>query len=68
MRKELIGPRLIELRNSQGLTRAELSKETGLTIRAIEGYERGERVPRDEVKIKLADYFDKTVQSIFFDK
>lgn len=68
MRKELIGPRLIELRNSQGLTRAELAKETGLTIRAIEGYERGERVPRDEVKIKLADYFDKTVQSIFFDK
>lgn len=68
MPKELIGPRLTKLRNIQGISREELSRETGLTLRAIEGYERGERIPRDEVKIILANYYNKSVQSIFFDK
>ncbi|QHF59202.1 hypothetical protein Bateq7PJ16_3396 [Bacillus subtilis] len=30
-------------------------------------YETGQRIPRDEIKIKLADYYQKTVQQIFFD-
>ena len=30
-------------------------------------YETGKRIPRDEIKIKLADYYQKTVQQIFFD-
>nr|DAE59471.1 MAG TPA: hypothetical protein [Caudoviricetes sp.]DAK89788.1 MAG TPA: hypothetical protein [Caudoviricetes sp.]DAZ21113.1 MAG TPA: hypothetical protein [Caudoviricetes sp.] len=30
-------------------------------------YECGERIPRDSVKVKLAQYYEKTVQSIFFD-
>ena len=29
-------------------------------------YERGERIPRDEVKIQIAKYFGKTVQEVFF--
>ncbi|MDE8044279.1 helix-turn-helix transcriptional regulator [Erysipelothrix rhusiopathiae] len=68
MEKELIGFRLRELRNGKGITREEVSIATGITLRAIEGYERGERVPRDEVKLKLADFYQKSVQEIFFDK
>jgi len=30
-------------------------------------YELGYRVPRDEIKMKLADYYGVTVQSLFFD-
>nr|DAF29683.1 MAG TPA: hypothetical protein [Caudoviricetes sp.] len=30
-------------------------------------YECGERIPRDSVKVRLAQYYEKTVQSIFFD-
>lgn len=68
MKKELIGLRLRELRNQKGITREEVSIATGITLRAIEGYEGGERVPRDEVKLKLADFYQKSVQEIFFDK
>lgn len=68
MPKELIGPRLSELRTSQGISREELSEATGITLRSIESYERGERVPRDEVKIELAKFYGVSVQAIFFDK
>ena len=29
-------------------------------------YERDERVPRDEVKIRIANFFGKTVQELFY--
>ena len=29
-------------------------------------YENGERIPRDETKIKIAAYYGKTVEEIFF--
>ena len=29
-------------------------------------YERGERIPRDQVKKRIAHYFGKTVEEIFF--
>lgn len=43
-----------------------ISKAIGVTKSSWAMYERGERVPRDEVKIKIANYFGKTVQEIFF--
>ena len=42
-----------------------ISKELGVTKSSWAMYERDERVPRDEVKIRIADYFGKTVQEIF---
>lgn len=44
----------------------QISREIGVTKSSWAMYERGERVPRDEVKIKIANYFGKTVQEIFF--
>ncbi len=47
-------------------TQEEIAKELGLTKSAWANYERGIRVPRDEVKIKIAKFFGKSVQEIFF--
>nr|DAZ75624.1 MAG TPA: repressor protein C2 [Caudoviricetes sp.] len=30
-------------------------------------YENGERIPRDGIKLKIAEYYQKSVQEIFFD-
>lgn len=43
-----------------------IAKEIGITKSSWAMYERGERVPRDEVKIRIANHFNKTVQEIFF--
>lgn len=59
-----IGKKLLELRGSR--TQEEVAKANDISIAAIGMYERGERIPRDEVKIRLAKYYQKTVQEIFF--
>lgn len=60
-----MGKRLIELRGNK--TQEEVAKALGISLSAVGMYERGERIPRDEVKIAIAKYYDVTVQSIFFD-
>ena len=44
----------------------EIAKAVGITKSSWAMYERGERIPRDEVKIQIAKYFGKTVQEVFF--
>lgn len=55
---------LRSLRGSR--TQSEISDAIGITKSSWAMYERGERVPRDEVKIKIADFFGKSVQDIFY--
>lgn len=59
-----IGKRLIELRGNR--TQEEVARANDLSVAAIGMYERGERIPRDEIKIRLAKYYNKSVQEIFF--
>ena len=56
--------KLRELRGDK--TQEEIAREVGVTKSSWAMYERNERVPRDEVKIRIADYFHKSVQEIFF--
>ena len=55
---------LRELRG--GKTQEEIAKDIGITKSAWAMYERGERIPRDEVKVKIAKYFGRTVEELFF--
>ena len=53
------------------LARGSISKETvcnavGVTKRSLEAYEQGTRAPRDEMKLKLANYYGKSVEELFF--
>lgn len=66
MAQSTIGQRLIKLRGNK--TQEEVATALGISLSAIGMYERGERMPRDEVKIAIAKYFDTTVQAIFFDE
>ncbi len=59
-----IGQRLIKLRENR--QREAVARDLGISLSALAMYERGERVPRDEVKIKIANYYGTTVQEIFF--
>lgn len=59
-----IGKRLVQLRGDK--TQEEIANALGISLSAIGMYERGERVPRDEVKIAIAKYFDTTVQALFY--
>lgn len=65
MDKNVIGERLRELRG--GRPRNEVGMAIGVTPQAILNYEQGVRIPSDDIKVKLADYFGKTVQEIFYD-
>ena len=59
-----IGKRLVALRGSK--TQKEVCKATGIGQSALSMYETGRRIPRDEVKVKLAVYYGTTVLEIFF--
>lgn len=60
-----IGKRLIELRGD--LPREEVARKLGVSVSAISMYENGERIPRDAIKIKISELYNRTVQEIFFD-
>lgn len=62
---EKVAERLQKLRGER--SREEIAKAIGVSVSAIAMYENGERVPRDAIKLKFAEYYQKTVQEIFFD-
>lgn len=59
-----IAERLVKARGSR--KREEVAAAVGVSLSAIAMYENGERIPRDETKIKLAKYYNTTVQKLFF--
>ena len=55
------------LRNLRGQkTQEQVATDIGVSKSALAMYERDERTPRDEIKVRLAGYYGKTVQEIFF--
>lgn len=62
--RKIIGERLRQLRGSR--TQKEVAEALNVSEMSISLWERGERVPSDDLKIKIAAYFKKSVQSIFF--
>lgn len=64
MNSEQIAKNLIELRGKK--SRREVCEVVDICVSALGMYERGERVPSDDVKVRLAKYYDTTVSDIFF--
>lgn len=62
--KELIGKRLSQLRGDK--KREEVAFQNQISLSALAMYESGKRIPRDDVKLSLAKYYNKSVESIFF--
>ena len=63
---EKIGTRLREIRTERGETIEQFARSIGVSNSAIAMYENGQRIPRDEIKIKIAEHFGVSVESIFF--
>ena len=53
--------RLKELREEKGLTQKQAAKYLSMQQQTYQRYERGRREPRIDMLIKLADYFDVSV-------
>lgn len=64
MNKKAIGMKLRALRGEKEAK--SVAEELGISVSALFMYERGERIPRDQIKKKIALYFGKTVEEIFF--
>lgn len=61
-----IGADLANLRGN--VPRATVAAAVGVSTSALQMYENGERVPRDDIKVQLASYFNTTVGSLFFNE
>jgi transcriptional regulator len=60
-----IGEKLKKLRG--GKKSKDVAKAIGITISALSNYENDYRIPRDETKRKIAKYYKKSVEEIFFE-
>lgn len=61
---KVIGNRLKTLRGDK--TIKEVAESLSISESALSMYETGNRIPRDEIKIRIAQYYDRSVQSIFY--
>ena len=59
-----IGERLTILRGTKSLT--TVAQAVGVSVSALSMYENGLRIPRDEVKVRIAEYYNSSIQEIFF--
>lgn len=64
MDKKKIGERLVKLRGNRSQT--EVAKAVNITPSALSMYENGERIPKDEIKKRLAEYYKRSVTTIFY--
>lgn len=64
MNSHEIGRRLRKLRGNKSIT--EVADCLGVGKSTVYMWEIGERVPRDEMKLKIAKLYGKAVEDIFF--
>lgn len=60
-----LGKRLKELRGDRN--REKVAEAVGILSSALGMYECNKRIPRDDVKKKLADFYNVSIQQLFFE-
>ena len=61
-----IGAKIRTMRGTE--SQQSLADKLDISKSALAMYERGERIPRDEVKVRIAQYFGTSVESIFLQR
>lgn len=64
--KKNVGEKLQQLRRKLNISQKSVADSIGVSVSAIAMYETNERTPRDEVKVKLSNFYKVSVQDIFF--
>nr|WP_213974942.1 helix-turn-helix transcriptional regulator [Tepidanaerobacter acetatoxydans] len=59
--ENILGNRIKTLREREGLTQIEFAKILNISNTTLSQYESGQRVPSDEIKTKIADFFGVTI-------
>ena len=62
----VIGQRIKTLREEKGITREAFCNTVGITLSALSMYENGQRIPRDEIKVKIARVLETSIEALFF--
>lgn len=58
----------LKLKKARGkIPASEVCEKCGISPSALRMYEAGLRIPRDEIKKKLANFYKTTVQELFFE-
>lgn len=64
MNKKEIAKKLVELRGD--IPREKVCSDLNISFSSLQSYELGIKIPKDETKIKIAEYYGVSVQDIFF--
>ncbi len=60
------GKILVELRGNR--TQEKVAKDLGIATSTLGMYETEKRVPRDSIKLRISEYYQKPIQYIFFNQ
>lgn len=61
MKNSTIGERIKELRCEKGLSQLEFSNKLNVSNTTLSMYESNKRIPSDDIKEKIANYFDVSI-------
>ena len=64
MNKMVMAKRLTDARGDR--SRETVASEVKISVSALAMYETGQRVPRDEIKVALAEYYGLSIEFLFF--
>lgn len=64
MDEQTIAKRLVALRG--GKSQKKVAEDLGISVSAIGMYETGARIPKDDIKVKIARYYGKSVEEMFY--
>lgn len=66
MDAKLVGERIKNLRQEKKMSQQELADAINVACSTVSMYENGERIPRDQIKLAIANLFGVTVDYLFF--
>lgn len=62
----IIGAKIKELREGLSISREVFCDNVGISLSALSMYETGQRIPRDEIKLKIARQLNTSIEALFF--
>ena len=68
MNAEVIGEKIKNLREKNNISRENFANAVEISQSALSMYENGQRIPRDEVKLRIARFFNTFNRGTFFYK